>query len=446
MRNLEKMFNPKSIAIFGASDKANSVGYSLAINLSKYKDVYYINPRIKSLFSKKVYASIKEIPARNLDLAVIAIPNTAVAKVLEDLKQVNCKNVVLITSGFSEINNSTLTSQIEKIIKKEKVNLIGPNCFGIVNLEKNLNATFNSNSLALPKCGNISIISQSGALGSCFLDLLSNENLSLNKFISYGNSMDLDESDLLEYLANDKKTQVIVCYIEGVKNGKKFYEVLNKITKTKKVIILKGGRTISGTSAAKSHTAAIAGSCQVFKSVVKQAGAYYVTSISEMFNLAKIFSIYPKLEIKNIQIISNGGGFGVIAIDSLSENKVELSKLSEDSKKQIKSIVPLYASIANPLDLTGDADNERFVKAIEICLKDKNISSIGVLFLFQLSSITKDIIPLLTKLRDKYSTKPIFIIGTGGDKTESMLKAFEKNNFVCFKDPKDLAESLGLIK
>jgi acetate---CoA ligase (ADP-forming) len=442
MKDLNKFFNPKSIAIIGASEKEGSVGRTVVKNLEYFSgNKFYVNPGHDKIFNKKAYKSIIEI--KDVDLAIVVTPAKAVLSVIHEISKTNCKNILMITAGFDEIGNSNLSLEIKKILDKNRINLIGPNCLGILNLENNLDATFNSREkIDLPKPGNVSIISQSGALGVALLDLSSYENLNINKFISYGNALDVDESDLLEFLGQDKKTDVILCYIEGIKDGNKFLRVLKNITKTKKVIILKGGVSQKGTTAVKSHTAAIAGSSEVFFSAIDQFGAYSVDSIKDLFNLAKVFSKYKNQEIKNIQIITNGGGFGVLTTDQLDLNNISLSSLGVETIKKIKKIVPEYAVIRNPIDLTGDADNKRFINTIKFCLEDKSVSAIALLILFQLPAIDESIITDLKKLNSK---KPIFVLAIGGKKTKDIIYKIEQNGFVCFSDPKELARTLSII-
>jgi len=446
MKDLQKIFSPKSIALFGASDRNGSVGRALAENLLSYKGkVYYLNPRLKLLFGKKVYSSIIDVK-EIIDLAIIAVPSKVAVDIVKDLAKVNCKNIIIISSGFNEVGSDSLTEELMSIVKKHKMNLIGPNCLGVLNLDNNLDAIFSSKEkLVRPANGKISIISQSGALGIAILDFANFESLKINKFISYGNALDVDESDLLEYLSNDKGTDVILCYIEGVKNGRRFFNVLKKVSLKKKVIVIKGGISRQGNKAAMSHTAAIAGSSEVFSSAVRQAGGYPVDSITDMFNLARLFSTYKKIDLKNIQIITNGGGFGVLTSDQLDINGIKLAEMSDKTRKKIKKLVPSYAVVKNPMDLTGDADNERFIKAIRLCLKDKSISAIAVLFLFQLPAIDHNIIKELKMIR-KSVNKPLFILAIGGKDTDKFIKELEQNNIICFRDPKFLARTIKYVK
>lgn len=446
--NLEKAFSPKSVCLIGVSDKISSVGNTLGFNLSKYKGkVYFVNPRLsgKKLFSKTIYKSITDIKEK-IDLTVVATPASIAYEIVEEISKTTCKNILMITAGFSEIGRADLTAKINSLLKKNKINLIGPNCLGIMNIRESFDATFNSrNKYDIPKAGDVSIITQSGALGLALLDLSSKEQLKINKFVSYGNALDIDESDLLSYFEKDKTTKIILCYIEGVKNGHKFFKVLKKVAKTKKVIILKGGVSKIGTNAAKSHTAAIAGESKVFFSAVKQAGAIPVTTIREMFYLSKFLSWYEVDKIKNIQIITNGGGFGVLTADQLDLQKISLSKITTHTKNLIKKKVPTYATVENPIDLTGDADTRRFITTIEYCLEDKNVNAIAVLLLLQLASVSNTISKEIALLKNK-SKKPILVLTIGGDKTGKQVKEFEEKEVLCFKDPKDLAGIIKLLR
>ncbi len=447
MKNIENFFNPKNICLIGASDNKGSVGNTLAENMSKYKGkVLFVNPRLagKKLFDKIVYSKITDIKEK-IDLVVVATPASITYEVVKEISKTKCKNILMITAGFSEIGQNDLTENIKSLITKEKINLIGPNCLGVMNLHNCLDATFNSRQkYDLPKKGKVSIITQSGALGLAILDLASKEQLEINKFVSYGNALDIDESDLLEYFEKDKSTEVILCYIEGIKNGKRFFETLKRVTKKKKVIILKGGITDKGNNAVKSHTAAIAGSSKVFSAALLQSGAKQVKTIKELFNLAKYYSWY-KGEIKNIQIITNGGGFGVLTTDQLELNKIKLSEITKDTKDKLKKMVPGYATIGNPIDLTGDADDKRFIATIDLCLKDKNTSAVVVLLLLQLASISENISKEIAKIKSK-SKKPVMLVTIGGNKTENKIKDFENNKVLCFRDPKDLSDVLRLLK
>lgn len=448
LKDLNNFFEPKSVCLIGASDKKGSVGNTIAKNLSGFKGkVYFTNPRLsgKKLLDKKVFSSITEI-SEKIDLSVVATPAAITFEVVKDIAKSKCKNILMVTSGFSEIGRTDLTEKIKKIILKEKINLIGPNCLGLLNLSNHLDATFNSrDKYDLPKSGKVSIITQSGALGIALLDLASKQRLEINKFVSYGNALDIDEIDLLEYFGKDKDTDIILCYIEGVKDGKKFYETLKKVTQKKKVIVLKGGISEKGTTAVKSHTAAIAGSIKVFSTALRQAGAIEVKTIKEMFDISRFFSWYSVDNIKDSQIITNGGGFGVLTTDQLDINNLKLSEITKETTDKIKKIIPSYATIDNPIDLTGDADDKRFLQAIYLCAKDKNTNSIIVLMLLQLPSISNKIPEEIAKLKAN-TKKPIMVVTIGGNKTEKKIEEFEKRKVLCFRDPFELSSILKYLK
>lgn len=446
MKNLEKMFYPKSIALIGASDKEGSVGKTISENLLDYKDgeIYFVNPRITKLFNKPVYKSVLEIK-KPIDLGIIAVPAETAIEITKQLGEIGCKNILIISAGFNEIGKIELTNKLLELQKKYNLNIIGPNCLGFLNLQNKLDATFNSRKkLNLPKQGNISFISQSGALGIAILDLANYDNLKINKFISYGNAIDTNECDLIEYLYTDKDTDVIMCYIEGTSNGKRFYQTIKEVSKTKKIIVLKGGLGKKGGGAVKSHTAAMIGSSETFKVAVEQAGGYFVESIEEMFNLAKTFSIYKNINLRNIQIITNGGGFGVLVTDQIEQSGMPLAKIKKQTYEKIKKNVPEYAVIKNPIDLTGDATTQRFITTINYCLEDTNVSGIIILFLFQLPGITQDIIHEIINIK-KQAKKPIFIMTIGGNITREWINKLKDQDIVCFKDPSDFGKTIKKI-
>lgn len=444
MESIDVFFKPKCICLIGASDKAGSVGNAISQNLYRYTGkLFFTNPRLagKTLYGRKVYSSIKDIK-EDIDLAVIATPATVCPMVVQEISETKCKNIVMITSGFSESGREDLTESIKRLISKNNIRLIGPNCLGLLNLNNGLDCTFNSREkYDLPKQGKVSIITQSGALGLALLDLASKEQLHLSKFVSYGNAIDIDESVLLDYFACDKATDVILCYIEGVRDGRRFFSALKNASKTKKVLVLKGGVTNNGKSAVKSHTAAIAGSSKVFSTAIRQAGAIQVSTIREMFNLAKFFSFYPKDKFDGIQIITNGGGFGVLTTDQLELYGIRLTKPTETTICKIKRLVPEYATVGNPIDLTGDADNKRFVDVINACVKDRNTQGIAVLLLLQLPGLSSGLSSEIAKIK-KSTDKPIFVLTIGGEKTETQIKEFERNKVLCLRDPRDAVEVL----
>ena len=292
MRALDYFFYPKSIAVIGASRDPEKVGHAILHNLvnGKFKgELFPINPHAEYVLNLKCHKSIKQVKA-DLDLAVIAVHAEEVPEELEQCGAKGIEAVIIVSAGFGEIGNRKLAEKIAKIKRKyKKMRVIGPNCLGILNTENGVDTLFLPEyRLKRPEKGEISFISQSGALGSAVLDWASMQEIGISKFVSYGNAMDIDESDLLEYLAQDKNTNVIVMYIEGVKNGTKFMQAARKFARKKPIIVLKGGITAEGMQAVKSHTGSLAGSAEVYNAVFRQAGIIKAENLLESFDFACI--------------------------------------------------------------------------------------------------------------------------------------------------------------
>jgi len=310
---LNDFFNPKSIAIIGASSNSEKVGGILIKKLLDFKGkVIPINPRQENIFGKKTYSSLKKYSGK-IDLVVIAIPAKFVIGALKDCIKKKIKNVIIISAGFSEIGNKKLEEKITKLAQKNKINLLGPNCFGVANPSINLDLTFANNSA---KQGDVAFISQSGALWSYLSDVsYSNQNFGFSGFVSLGNMAGLNFSDFINYFNQDKKTKKIVLYIEKIKEGRKFIDICKK--SNKEIIVVKAGKSKKGAEAAISHTGSLATDFKIYTGAFKQAGIKQKYSFSEVFNFKKFK--FPELKEKKIIVITNAGGAGALITDYLTE-------------------------------------------------------------------------------------------------------------------------------
>jgi acetyl coenzyme A synthetase (ADP forming)-like protein len=445
MKNIEsidKFFNPKSAAVIGASNNENSVGYTIFKNMKNaLKDkAYPINPKYTTIQGTKAYSSIKTVPD-NIDLAIIAVPKEFVPKTLEECAEMQIKATIIISAGFSETGEKELTEKIRQIINKyPQMRVMGPNCVGVKSTESGIDTTFFENTrMKSPAKGTLSFISQSGALGSMILDWAATQRFGLNKFASYGNAMDVDESDLLEYFGEDKGTKVITMYLEGAKNGRKFFETAKKVAKKKPIIILKGGKHEETSKAAISHTGSLAGSAKVYEAVFHQAGIISAFGIQDLFSTAKILENEPLPKGKKVQIITNGGGFGIVMADHIINRQLELATLSEKTKQKLEQ--ELKINISNPLDLLGDADAKRYDTAIKACIEDDNVDIIVVMILFTLSTLNADELTILKNARENTS-KPIIVVAVGGEYTAEQLKKIEEHGFTTYDYPGSAAKSI----
>lgn len=410
--------------------------------MNNYKaKIYPINHHEQHIIGYKCYPSILSIPDP-IDLAIICIPEKGVLQAVNECVKKKVQNLIIISSGYSEIGNKKDEEELKKVLEKNKIKLMGVNCLGNYDAHTKFDSMFIPTSrLKRPKPGYVSFISQSGALGAAILDLLAFNNYGISKFISYGNATNLDESDYLEYLAKDPNTKVICMYIEGVKDGNKFMKIAKQVSIKKPVIILKGGNSEGGSKAVMSHTGSMAGSYEVYKAVFKQCGLFEVNSLEEMFNLARLLETTVKPKGIKVQVITNGGGYGVIGADNVVKNDLKLAEMYLRTKNELKSKLPPLVSINNPIDLIGDANDERFNITIDKCLKDNNIDILLVLLLPQTPLITENITNVISKLND-LNKKPIIIVCTGGLFAQKIKTDLELKNVVCFNFITDAVKSI----
>jgi len=443
IKNLKYIFNPKSIAIIGASKLSSKVGGVIIKNLVDGKfqgKVYPINPKYKEVFGLNCYSSVLEVD-KKIDCAVIAIPAKFVPKVLGECGRKNIKGVIIISGGFAEVGNFELDNQIKKISDKYEMAVLGPNVLGVLNPYERVDSVFlPMYKLGRPRPGGISIITQSGAVGTCVVDLAAKYGVGIAKFISYGNGTVIDESDLLEFLEHDKQTDQILLYIEGIKNGRKLLDISKRVNKKKPIVVLKAGRSEKASKAAVSHTGNIAGSYLAYKSAFRQAKLITANSLDELFGFVKIFN-QPLPKGDKIGIITNGGGLGVLTTDVLEEKKLDLAEFSDETKKRLRKIIPSYATAQNPLDVIADADSEVYSSVLDIMLNDKNINAIIVIVLFQAPAIDERLINVLIKDSDRRK-KPIIAMAVGGEYTDGHRKILDSYGIPTYKSPSNAVNAL----
>ena len=371
--------SPKSIAIIGASDKEGSVGRAITSNIMKgYKGtIYPISPTRETVFDKKAYKSVLDVPEK-IDLAVVVTKNTIVPAVLEECGKKKLRGAIVITAGFKEVNEegAKLEQKLKDIAKKYKLQIIGPNCLGVMNLEPKtmMNSTFLK---ITPKSGEIALISQSGAICAALVEDASAQGIGFSAVISMGNKADMSEVDILKMLAEHKQTKVIVMYLEDMGNGQEFLKVCKNITRKKKkpVLVLKSGRSPEGAKAAMSHTGALMGSDEIYDALLKQSGAIRVDTMEELFDYATAFSKQPLPMKGDLVIVSNAGGPAIISTDVCSKLGIKMAKI-EEIRKKIDAVIPPWGSSRNPVDIVGDADFNRFENVLNEVLKHKNVGSV----------------------------------------------------------------------
>jgi acetyltransferase len=377
---LNNFFNPKSIAVIGASKTPGKVGHDILKNIIQYGydgAVYPINPAADEILGRKAYASMQDVPGK-IDLAVVVIPSKNVLEVIGQCGEKNIDSAIIITAGFKEsgLEGAKLETELINKAKEAGVRFIGPNCLGMIDTHSKVNASF---AAGMPEKGGIGFFSQSGALCLAVLDRALPDKIGFSKFISMGNKADISDTDIMLALAEDEHTKVILGYIEGVGDGRKFMDVATQVSKKKPVIILKSGITSSGAKAASSHTGALAGREAAFEAAFKQSGIIRAHTINELFNYALAFANQPLPQGPNVAIITNSGGPGILAADACDKSDLKLAPPHKEIVDELRTFLPPVASFYNPVDILGDARSDRYEKAITTVLKDDKIHGIMVL-------------------------------------------------------------------
>ena len=442
--NLDKIFNPQSVAIVGASDEEGTVGYALMKNFTEHGfegKIYPINIRKTEIQGLKAYQTVEQIP-EPVDLAVIATPAKTVPDIVEQCGKMGIKGIIIISAGFKEIGaeGKALEDKITEIKSKYKLRIIGPNCLGIIRPSINLNATFISKT---PKLGNIAFISQSGALGSAILDVAIHENIGFSNFVSVGSMIDVDFGDLIDYFGTDPKTRNILMYIEGLKDARKFLSAARHFARTKPIIVLKAGKYKESAKAAASHTGSLTGEDNIYDAAFKRAGIIRVEEIADLFNSAEVLGLQPLPRSPNLVIITNAGGPGVMATDALIAKGGKLAKLNQKTIDLLDSILPHYWSRGNPIDILGDAKADRYKAVLEACLNDENVDGILIIYTAQAVGEPVEIAQAIAELikSEAYHNKTIVTSFMGYGAVEEANRIFSQNSIPTYSTPEQAVKT-----
>ncbi|RJP21803.1 MAG: CoA-binding protein [Candidatus Abyssobacteria bacterium SURF_5] len=438
---LKKLFQPKSIAVVGASREKGKVGFNILNNLIKYKfpgKIIPINPQAKTILGKKCFPSLRDVPAE-IDLAVFAIPARAVVDVFDQVGEKGIPACIVISAGFKEIGKegSQLEAKLSQKVSAMGVRVLGPNCLGLIDTAAQLNASF---AAGMPIKGNIGFFSQSGALCTAILDWALGEGIGFSKFVSLGNKMDIDETDILNEMGEDEQTEVILGYIEGVKDGRKFLDVARSVTKKKPVIMIKSGGTEAGARAASSHTGSLAGSEKAFSAAFVQSGIIRVTSMAELFDYARAFSSRRYPAGKRIAIVTNAGGPAIIASDAVEHSSLRMASFERETIESLRKALPPSAALYNPVDLIGDARDDRYAAALAAVYNDPNVDGVFVLFTPQAMSGPEKI----ARVVSNYSTngKPVISIFMGGPTVKESINILSKAAIPNYQYPESAVAAM----
>ncbi len=460
MRDLDAIFSPQSVAVVGASTTPGKVGHDIFVNILKggYKGVLYpVNPSAEAVSSVRAYPSIADIPYP-LDLAMIIVPPKVAVQSVQEAIDKGVKGVVIVSAGFKEIGGEGLAIErkIVAMCRESKVRLVGPNCLGVINPlnEVRLNASF---SARMPKPGNVSFISQSGALCTAVLDFAAARDFGFSKFISIGNKADVDEVDLLRYFHKDPDTEVIMIYVEELQRGQEFVRVAKEITggdRPKPILVIKSGRTSAGAQAAASHTGSLAGSEAVYDAIFLQSGIIRVQTIDELFDFAIAFAyknenalgkMRRKVPTGNrVAIVTNAGGPGIVATDMTVVSGLELARFSDETVESLQSHLPATANVHNPVDIIGDAAQDRYEAALNAVIKDEAVD--GALVILTPQSMTNAIGTAEAVVRiAKRSPKPILCCFMGVVDVSAGVKYLQENGVPVYPFPEQAAKAFGAI-
>jgi len=441
---IKYLFEPRSVAIIGASSTPNKIGYTIVRNTiqSGYQGkVYPVNPKGGEVLGLPIYQSMGDIDDE-VDLVTISIPSPYVFEAVKSCAGKGVKYLSVITSGFSEVGNTEEENQIVAFAREHGMGVLGPNIFGIYSAAASMDATFGAGNI-MP--GNVAIITQSGALGIAMIGRTATENIGLSAIVSVGNKADVDEAELLDYLTYDNNTKVIMMYVEGVKNGENFIRALKMATQQKPVVVIKSGRSKRGAVAAASHTGSLAGADDIFDAIMRQCGVLRAESLDDAFNWAKFLADTPLPKGENTVIVTNGGGVGVMATDACEKYSVTLYDDQHTLYEVFSPVTPDYGSTKNPVDITGGAVAPDYDKALGAGAENSNIDSVIALYcetaVFDAESLTAMIKTNYAKYQD--ADKPMLFSILGGEVIETSITTLRKERVPVFADVYEAVSCLG---
>lgn len=457
---LKDIMNPSTIAFFGASNNPMTFGTGQFLNIvNEYKgEVYPIHPEEEKIFGLKAYKKIEDIP-ENVDLAIMVLPTHLVPKFLIQCGERGIKRLIIISAGFKEVGKTDLQNEIVSIARRYGIRFLGPNCIGICNTYKSLNTTWIP---YFPKKGNISIVSQSGTFACHPFPYFIENGIGISKSISVGNEADIDIVDCLEYLEDEPNTNAIALYIEGIRRGREFMEVAMRVSERKPIVILYIGGTEAGSRAGRSHTSALSGPDHVYNAIFKQCGLIRAYDTDELFDYSLAFASQPLPKGRRIGIITDSGGSGAVMADVCERMGLKVPILSEDTQKEVKSILPSIATVTNPIDITTDFDISHFyVEIPKILLKDPSIDGILLYGLFGPSIFKKffksakteidGLMPMYLTMLDellnlcKRYEKPVLASSFIGRRDEEVVAYFQDHGIPVYSSPARASKAMTAL-
>jgi acetyltransferase len=439
--NIRNMFNPKAIALIGASDLDGSIGKAVLdnlINSSSDKTIFPVNPRSDMVQGLTCYPDVASLPS-TVDLAIIATPASTVPEIVEGCGKSGVGGVVILSAGFREIGETgrKLEEEIAETRQKYGLPIVGPNSIGLIRPNTGLNASFLK---AQPEKGNIAFISQSGAPGGAILDWAVKNHIGFSMFLSLGSMIDVDFGDLIDFLGDDYHTRSIMLYMKGVGDARKFMSAARGFARNKPIVVIKPGRFNENRKIALSHTGAMAGDDRVYDAALKRAGVIRVKEVSDLFNSASVLDSRHLPKGCRLAIVTNSGSFGVMATDVLMDLGGELAELSESTLKELDGSLPFYWSRSNPIDVMGDADTSRYEKAVFACLNDPAVDGLLVLYA-PTTYLEPDVLAAAVAEAAKKTVKPVLAVWVGGDSVEKGKLILMEGDIPTYSTPEEAVKT-----
>ncbi len=460
-------FNPQSVAIVGASKKITKAGHVIFQNFVDNKrrgifkgELYPVNPHEKSILGFKCYPSLTKVSG-NVELVVIVVPAESVPQILQDAVAKGVRGAVIISGGFSEVGNKHLARQLRSLMKKTGIRILGPNCLGVYDPKTGVDMLFLPETKVLtsgdevvatprPMPGHIAVVTQSGAFGAAILDYMAGEQLGLSRFVSFGNRIDVNEAEMLQYLLDDQNTRVILLYVENISKGRTFLRIAKKVTPVKPIIALKAGRTEAGAHAARSHTGAIAGSDQIYDALFKQVGIIRAYDMEEFLDIGEAFASQPPAAGNRIGVITSAGGPGILAVDECESRGLRVDQFSKATNHKFKELkkagkLPSFATTLNPLDLTGSVTADMFELGTTILLEDPNIDGILIIGTHHSPALSEDYVDRIVNLSTT-TLKPIVACDIGETEMAKYIRSrFDKRGIPAYSSPEDAAKAMTAL-
>jgi acetyltransferase len=439
--------NPTSVAVIGASSVEGKVGHDILKNLLTQGfagAVYPVNPKNEDILGTKTYQSVEEIPG-SVDLAIIVIPAAHVPQALTQCGAKKIKSVIVISAGFSEVHTDEgkkLEEELGQIAKKYDIELLGPNCLGVIQPATKMNASFAKD---LPPGGPTALISQSGALAVGLMDAAATHGIGFSAVFSIGNKLQLDETAVLELCLADPATKVIGLYLESIKDGRAFLQQAARVARTKPIVLLKAGVSEHGKQAASSHTGALAGSDAAVQALCTQAGIARAQTSEEFFDLLAALSTQPKLLSNRIAIVTNAGGPGILATDAAEAHKLQMPSLNLQNESTLHAALPAAASTHNPIDVIGDAGAERYQAALVACREDSNIDGVVVIVTPQVMTPCEQIAQTIVDVMKENPLMPVVACFMGGETVKGAKELLRKNGIPVFETPERAVHAMKTL-